>query len=189
MGGCMGVCSAASFAVAYPEVTLSMVLVWPVGGARYRLNAHERFARHLHYVSENGLASVAALAQASDRSFGQDPRIGPWGTVIRSDAAFAASFVEQDIESYKQLVAGTGRTLIDRDTVPGAEPEDLLRIEARALIVPGNDTSHATSAARYLQECLPRAEYWDDPVDEQTEERTRSRLLSFLEACGSRLSS
>jgi hypothetical protein len=49
------------------------------------------------------------------------------------------------------------------------------------LIVPGNDASHATSAAKYLGECLPRATYWDVPVDEQTEERTSARLLSFLE--------
>ena len=184
MGGCMGVCPAAAFAVAHPELTLSMVLVWPVGGARYRIAAHDRFARHLQHVHENGLEGVVALAQASDTSFGQDPRIGPWGTVIRSDAAFAASFLGQDVERYKLLVAGMGRTLINRDTAPGAEPEDLLRTDIPALIVPGNDASHATSAARYLEECLPGAEYWDVPVDEQTEERTIARLLRFLDQQG-----
>jgi len=52
------------------------------------------------------------------------------------------------------------RTLFDRDTVAGPEPEDLLRLDVPALIVPGQDASHATSAARYLEECLPRGEYW-----------------------------
>jgi hypothetical protein len=50
------------------------------------------------------------------------------------------------------------------------------------LIIPGNDDSHATAAARYLQECLPLAQYWDVPVAEQTEERVRDRLLEFLAA-------
>ena len=40
--------------------------------------------------------------------------------------------------------------------------------------------SHATSAARYLGECLPKAEYWDVAVPEQTEARTSGRLLEFL---------
>ncbi len=74
------------------------------------------------------------------------------------------------------------RYLFDRDTVPGAEPEDLLALRIPALIIPGNDDSHATSAARYLAECLPRAEYWDVAVAEQTEARTRDRLLEFVGA-------
>lgn len=40
-----------------------------------------------------------------------------------------------------------GRTLLDRDTAPGAEPEDLMRIDIPALVIPGRDPSHATSAA------------------------------------------
>ena len=73
------------------------------------------------------------------------------------------------------------RALFDRDTAPGAEPEDLLRLDIPALIVPGRDASHATSAARYLEECLPRAEYWDVAVAEQTEENVPARMLDFLD--------
>ena len=71
--------------------------------------------------------------------------------------------------------------MFDRDTVPGAEPEDLLTLDIPALIVPGQDESHAPSAARYLQECLPRAEYWDVPVAEQTEQTAPARILEFLD--------
>ena len=74
------------------------------------------------------------------------------------------------------------RTLFDRDTAPGAEPEDLLRLDIPALIVPGRDAAHATSAARYLEECLPRSEYWDVPVAEQTEETAPERILEFLDS-------
>jgi len=74
------------------------------------------------------------------------------------------------------------RILFDRDTVPGPEPEDLLRLDVPALVVPGQDTSHATSAARYLEECLPVAEYWDVPVSEQTEETVPARIMEFLDA-------
>src|SRR5258708_2751359 len=49
------------------------------------------------------------------------------------------------------------RALFDRDTAPGAEPEDLMRLDIPALVVPGHDASHATPAARYLEECLPRS--------------------------------
>ena len=48
-------------------------------------------------------------------------------------------------------------------------------------IVPGNDDFHATSAARYLHECLNGSEYWDMPVDDQTEDNAPDRLLAFLE--------
>ena len=72
------------------------------------------------------------------------------------------------------------RTLFDRDTVPGPEPEDLLRLDVSALIVPGQDASRATSAARYLEECLPRGEYWDVPVSGQTEHTAPARVLEFL---------
>jgi hypothetical protein len=77
-----------------------------------------------------------------------------------------------------------GRTLFDRDTVSGAEPEDLMRLDVPALVVPGQDASHATSAARYLEECLPRSEYWDVPVEEQTEQTAPPRVLEFLASAG-----
>jgi hypothetical protein len=46
--------------------------------------------------------------------------------------------------------------------------------------VPGQDASHATSAARYLEECLPRGEYWDMPVSGQTAHTAPARVLEFL---------
>jgi hypothetical protein len=70
--------------------------------------------------------------------------------------------------------------LLDRDTAPGAEPEELQQLDIPAWIVPGNDESHATSAARYLQQCLPRAEYWDALPEAQTAESAPPRLLDFL---------
>jgi pimeloyl-ACP methyl ester carboxylesterase len=182
MGGCMGCSPAALFGVVHPEATLSLVLFWPVGGAKYRLNGHLRFAEHLTYVKQNGLEQVLALASSSTKSFGEDPRGGPWVSVLRRDEPFAASYVRHNVDRYLQLVAGMARTLLDRDTAPGPEPEDLLELDLPALIVPGRDRTHATSAARYLEECLPRAQYWDVPVEEQTETNTPGRLLEFLSA-------
>jgi len=183
MGGCMGCCPVMALAVAAPQRTLSMILWWPVGGARYRINSHQRFAQHLAYVNDHGLEAVVALAKTSGKSFGEDPRVGPWAAVIRNDGAFAEAYARRDAEPYKLMVAGMARTLFDRDTSPGAEPEDLMRLDIPALVVPGRDAAHATSAARYLEECLPRSEYWDVPVAEQTEERTAPRLVEFLDRC------
>jgi hypothetical protein len=86
-----------------------------------------------------------------------------------------------DVEGYKQIITDIPQTLLDRDTVPGAEPEDLQALDIPALIVPGNDRVHATSAARYLEECLPQSEYWDIQPDDQTEENVPVRLLAFLD--------
>jgi pimeloyl-ACP methyl ester carboxylesterase len=180
MGGCMGCGPVAGFAVAYPKATLSMTLIWPVGGAKYRINGQQRFAQHLAYVHQYGLTEVATLAAASGKSFGEDPRGGPWVSVLRSDPGFADAYATQDVDRYNQLVTGMGRSLLDRDTAPGAEPEDMLRLEIPSLIVPGADASHATSAARYLQECLPRTQYWDVPVAEQTGPSTLARVIEFL---------
>jgi pimeloyl-ACP methyl ester carboxylesterase len=182
MGGCVGCSVAAVFALAWPRAAASMVLYSPAGGARYRMAQHARFARHLSYASERGVASVADHATASDAGFGQDPRVGPWASVLRRDPSFADAFREQDQKRYETIVAGMARLLFDRDTVPGPEPEDLLRLDVPALIVPGQDASHATSAARYLEECLPVAQYWDVPVSGQTQESAPARVLEFLDS-------
>jgi pimeloyl-ACP methyl ester carboxylesterase len=180
MGGCMGCGPVAAFGVAHPERVASMILFWPVGGAKYRLSSHQRFAEHLAYVAPNGLAAVVALVTKDGKSFGADPRGGPWASVIKRDPAFADAYARLDPEAYRLTVGGMGRTLVDRDTAPGAEPEDLMRLKIPALVVPGRDAAHATSAARYLEECLAGAEYWDVPVAGQTEETTSPRILEFL---------
>jgi pimeloyl-ACP methyl ester carboxylesterase len=181
MGGCMGCSPVALFGVTHPEATLSMVLYWPVGGAKYRIKGRQRFAEHLAFVQQHGLAEVAALVSREGKAFGADPRGGPWASVIKRDPAFAAGYAAQDPEHYKLVVAGMARTLLDRDTAPGAEPEDLLRLGIPALVIPGRDESHATSAARYFEECLPGAEYWDVAVEGQTEATAPARILQFLE--------
>jgi pimeloyl-ACP methyl ester carboxylesterase len=181
MGGCMGCCPVAAFGVMHPQMVQSMILFWPVGGAKYRISSHQRFAEHLAFVQQQGLAAVVDLVVKDGKPFGADPRGGPWASVIKQDRAFAEGYAKQNVDQYKFIVAGMARTLFDRDTAPGAEPEDLLRLDIPALIVPGRDVSHATSAARYLEECLPRAQYWDMPVAGQTEEPTVARVMKFLE--------
>jgi pimeloyl-ACP methyl ester carboxylesterase len=161
-----------------------MVLYWPVGGAKYRINNHQRFANHVDYVEGHSLAEVAALAGASGKSFGEDPRGGPWASVLRRDRAFAEAFAALDRQAYMRVVSDTARALYDRDTAPGAEPEDLLRLDIPVLVIPGKDASHATSAARYLEECLPRAQYWDVAPERQTEASAPARVLEFLEGAG-----
>lgn len=181
MGGCMGCSPVLAFAAAHPQSVASMILWWPVGGAKYRIKGQQRFAEHLAYVQQNGLPAVVALIASEGKAFGADPRGGPWASVIRRDAEFAAAYAKQDLERYKLVVAGMARSLLDRDTAPGAEPEDLMRLDIPAFVVPGRDESHATSAARYLEECLPRAEYWDALPDAQTEQTAPPRLLQFLD--------
>lgn len=181
MGGCVGCSTAAATAVAHPERVRSMVLYSPAGGARYRMKQHQRFVQHLAFVDEHGLDGVVALATGSESGFTADPRVGPWVSAIRTSPEFAAAYAGHDPDRYRVTVSGLVRLLFDRDTVPGAEPEDLMTCDVPALVVPGQDASHAPSAARYLQECLPSVEYWDVPVVEQTAETAPARILQFLD--------
>ena len=182
MGGCMGCSPVAAFAVAHPERVASMILWWPVGGPKYRIKGRQRFAEHLTYVRQNGMRAVADLVAREGKPFGADPRGGPWASVLKRDRAFADAYAKLDAGKYEVLVAAMARSLLDRDTAPGAEPEDLMELDIPALIVPGKDDSHATSAARYLEECLPLSEYWDVPPDGQTGDNAPARVLAFLDA-------
>lgn len=184
MGGCMGCCPVMAFAVAHPKRTLSMVHYWPVGGANYRISSHQRFARHMAFVEENGLQAVVDLVRSHDKNFSADPRGGPWGEPIRSSDDFAKNYASLDKARYLLTVSAMVRGMMDRDTAPGAEPEDLMSLDTPSLIIPGSDGFHATSAARYLQECLKGSDYWDIPTAEQTEDNAPGRILSFLESLG-----
>jgi pimeloyl-ACP methyl ester carboxylesterase len=182
MGACVGCSIATLFATTHRDRVAGMVLYSPAGGPKYRRKQHARFAAHLAYVAEHGLAGVAALAGATEAGFSDDGRVGPWVSVLRSDREFAARYIEFDVGRYEAVVSGMSRLLFDRDTVPGAEPEDLMALDVPTLIVPGEDSSHAPSAARYLQECLPAAQYWDVPVAEQTADTAPARVIEFLES-------
>jgi pimeloyl-ACP methyl ester carboxylesterase len=180
LGGCIGCSCAAAFAVASPERVDRMVLYSPAGGPRYRMTQHQRFAEHLAFV-EQGLSAAVELARTTESTFAQDPRVGPWATVIRTDSEFADAYASIDPGAYWRVVDETSTTLFDRDTVPGAEPEELMALELPTLVVPGHDASHATSAARYLEECLDGSEYWDVPPEVQTAGNAPARLLEFLQ--------
>jgi pimeloyl-ACP methyl ester carboxylesterase len=189
LGGCLGCSIVAAFAVARPERVLRAVLYSPAGGPRYRIKQHERFDQHLSFVATEGLAGVVALARGRDDSFSQDPRVGPWASVIRTDPAFADEYAQWDGDRYRPLVAQMAWTLFDRDTVAGAEAEQLMQLDLPALVVPGDDENHAVSAARYLHECLSRSEYWDVAPSEQTEDNAPARILSFFQSSDSPRSS
>ena len=180
IGACVGCSTAAAFAVAHPARTDRMVLYSPAGGPRYRMTQLARFGAHAAYVAAEGLAAVVELARSGTAGFAADPRVGPWATVLRTDDAFAKDYAAADPVAYGRMVTAMGRLLFDRDTVCGVEPADLMALDTPALIVPGQDTSHAPSAARYLQECLARAEYWDVPVAEQTADNAPARVIEFL---------
>ena len=180
IGACMGCCAAAALAAKWPAVVDRLVLYWPVGGAKYRIQGHARFSEHAAYVRQHGLPGVVRLAGESDKSFGGDPRGGPWVSLLRRDRGFAEAYAALDPDDYTLLLTVTARTLFDRDTAPGAEPEELLRLDTPTLIVPGRDHAHAVSAARYFEECFKRAEYWDVPVEGQTEATAPARILAFL---------
>ena len=181
MGGCMGCSTATAFAVAYPEATLGLVLHWPVGGVRWRQNGLDRFQAHVDFVREKGLSAVVELARECG-SFWAEPKAGPWASTICTDDSFADSFARQNFERYLAMVALMGQALFDRDTATGPDPVELLALRTPSVIIPGADASHATSAARYLQECLDGAVYHDVPLEGQTPDAVRRWIIEFLES-------
>jgi pimeloyl-ACP methyl ester carboxylesterase len=189
VGGCIGCSIALAAADAAPERVRGLVLYSPAGGPKYRRTQLARFAEHLSYAGENGLRGVVEIARAGDETFARDPRVGPWASVLRRDDAFAEEYARRDAAEYAALVDELAWSLFDRDTVPGPDPERLFELDVPALVVPGHDASHATSAARYLEECLPRAKYWDAMPDEQTAENAPRRVLEFLQSSDSPRSS
>ncbi len=181
MGGCMGCSVALSFGVNFPERTRGLVLHWPVGGYRWKAACQARWANHLSFVKENGLDGVVERASKGTTFWG-DPESGPWASVIARDSAFAESFAAEDPDRYMGIIATSGPDLFDRDTATGATAEEVMGIKAPAVIMPGDDPSHATSGAHYLRECLPNGEFWDIMPPDQTTENVCDRTLEFTRA-------
>jgi pimeloyl-ACP methyl ester carboxylesterase len=181
MGGCMGCSVALAFGVHYPERARALLLHWPVGGYRWKVNGLERFRRHYDFTKANGVKAVVERAQTG-KSFWSDPESGPWASVIARDRQFAENFADQDLERYLGVILTAGRGFFDRDTATGAEPEEVMGIKVPALIIPGDDPSHATSGAHYLRECLPNNEFWNVMPPEQTTQKVCDRILEFCRA-------
>ena len=178
MGGCMGCSVALAFGVHYPGVTRGLILHWPVGGYRWKVAAQERFMRHHSFTRQNGLRGVIERAQEK-KNFWQDPESGPWAGLIARDKSIAEEFLRQNLERYLGIIITSGRSLFDRDTATGAEPEELMGIDVPALIIPGDDPSHATSGAHYLRELLPKANLWNVMPPAQTTQNVCHQILEF----------
>jgi pimeloyl-ACP methyl ester carboxylesterase len=178
MGGCMGCSVALAFGAHQPEVTRGLILHWPVGGYRWKVGAQERFMRHYNFAKQNGLKGVVERAH-DKKNFWLDPEAGPWAGLIARENSIAERFASQDLERYLSLIITSGRTMFDRDTATGAEPEEVMGVKVPTLIIPGDDPSHATSAAHYLRELLPKAEFWNTMPPEQTTQKVCERVLEF----------
>jgi pimeloyl-ACP methyl ester carboxylesterase len=183
LGGCMGCSVALAFAVHYPKATRTILLHWPVGGYRWKTNGLDRFQRHYNFTKTHGLEGVVERAHTG-KSFWSDPESGPWASVIERDRRFAENFAAQDLERYLGIILTSGRGFFDRDTVTGAEPEELMGIKVPALIIPGDDPSHATSGSHYLRECLPNNDFWNVMPPEQTTQKICHRILEFCRMHG-----
>ena len=178
LGGCMGCSVGIAFGARHPERTKGLLLHWPVGGYNWKVTARGRFMQHRDFVAEKGLQAVVDIAHEKP-GFWAEPKGGLWSAVLAHDDAFARRFVAQDADRYMAISDVSARTLFDRDTAPGCEPEELRAMKIPALIIPGDDPAHATSAAHYLRECLPQPEFWNIAVADQDAETIAKGLIDF----------
>ena len=170
IGGCLGCAPASEFARLYPNLTTSLNLVWPVGGARYRIRNFGRFSTHLAWVSEHGTGALIKKALDSEVGFAKDSTLGPWGGSLRVDEGLTESLRTCDETAYARLVQASYRAMFDCDSAPGPRPEELMQIARPVCIVPGADESHARSAAHFVNECLSDSRFLDLPTDAQNSE-------------------
>jgi pimeloyl-ACP methyl ester carboxylesterase len=178
IGGCMGVSVALAIAARSPERCMGLLLHWPVGGYRWMLKGRGFFDRHIAFAREHGLAAAAKRACATT-NFWHDPEAGPWAAPICSDSAFAQAYVGQDLTTYLEIV-GASRDAMFSDTMPsGATGEELMAITTPALVLPGADASHATSAAWAIAELMPAAEFWNVLPPHQRAPAVLERILEF----------
>jgi pimeloyl-ACP methyl ester carboxylesterase len=181
LGGCMGCSVGIAFGARHPERAKGLLLHWPVGGYNWKVTARSRFMQHRDFVAEQGLQAVVDIAHEKP-GFWAEPKGGLWSAVLAHDDAFARRFVAQDADRYMAISDVSARTLFDRDTAPGCEPEELRAMKIAALIIPGDDPAHATSAAHYLRECLPQPEFWNIAVADQDAETIAKGLIDFGKA-------
>jgi len=178
LGGCMGCSVGIAFGARHPERTQGLLLHWPVGGFNWKVTARGRFLQHRDFVAAKGLQAVVDIAHEKP-GFWAEPKGGLWSAVLAHDDAFARRFVAQDADRYMAISDVSARTLFDRDTAPGCEPEELRAMKIPALIIPGDDPAHATSAAHYLRECLPQPEFWNIAVADQDAGTIAKGLIDF----------
>lgn len=178
VGGCMGVSVAAAMAVMRPERLTGLLLHWPVGGYLWMQKGRGFYNRHIEFVRKNGLAAAAARGP-SGKNFWLDPEAGPWASQNACDPAFTAAYVKHDVSQYIALCEQS-RDALYGDTMPsGATGEELLNIKTPALILPGADASHATSAAWAMKELMPNAEFWNVLPPHQNGGNVRAAILDF----------
>ena len=178
LGGCMGCSVATSIGARHPERVMGLLLHWPVGGYSWKTAVRERFRQHYEHVRAHGLQGAVDAAREKP-GFWAEPKGGLWSAVLAHDEEFAAGFVKQDLDRYMALSELNARTLFDRDTAAGAEPEELVAMKLPSLIIPGNDPAHRLSAAHYLNELLPQVEFWNVMPPEQAPELVAEQLVEF----------
>jgi pimeloyl-ACP methyl ester carboxylesterase len=181
LGGCMGCSTAFSYAVRYPEAVAGLLLHWPIGGPSFYEHAKGTWLQGaIDYARDGGMRAVVDLAREKG-SMMADVRAGPWAPVIARDETFAEMMLSVSVDTYIETLEETRDLLFDSShEAPGAEPEQLQRLDVPVFIAPGNDPFHSPSAAAYLAEKLPRAEKWVDR-EEQDGRRLMQALLSFLQ--------
>jgi pimeloyl-ACP methyl ester carboxylesterase len=180
IGPCMGASVAAKFGSLYPESCIGLMLPQPVGGYRWFTRLRGYFDRHMAFVREHGLEAVRERAKG--KNFQDDPEAGPWACTLFNDAAFAARFVKQNPARYLETVAASRDAMFPDSFVSGPSAEELMAMDIPTLVWPGDDPSHATSAAHQLRELLPCVEYWDVHVSQQTAQGQLERILAFKKA-------
>lgn len=181
IGGCMGVSVAVAMAAHFPQRCQGLLLHWPVGGYRWYAKGQEFFNRHMAFAKAHGLQAVVERARTTT-GFWADPESGPWTAPLASDPAFAAAYVQQDLDQYLAIVAHGRDSLFDNAFVSGATAQQLMAIKVPTFIMTGDDASHSTSSAHQIRELVPGSVLSPLMPPEQNPDTVKAWILDSVAA-------
>ena len=151
--------------VASRKMVSSMILYWPVGGAKYRINGRKRFADHLARRLKHGLEKVVSLVSAEGKTFNADPRGGPCGCGYQERSLFcrivrAAGRPEVQVDRRRD-VSERFLTGIPR---PEPSPSELFASQHSGAHCPRPRCLPRDIGCAVPGGMPPKAEYWDVAV-------------------------
>ncbi len=182
MGGCMGCGPVAAFGAAHPHMVASMILYWPVGGYKYRLSSHKRFAEHLGFVRRPRACRPSSRWCARRQAVRRRPARRPVGVRHQARCRLRQVLRRARYATHMFASAKACATRCSTATPPPARsPRTWYVPKYRPLSCPGTTIRMRLRRRAIWTNACRLSEYWDMPVERQTEDATNARVLEFLD--------
>lgn len=157
-------------AARHPNLVKALIVAAPTGGAYLEEFAYTpAWEDSAQYAESHGMDAVV------------DNPEGPYGRRIRSDPAFGEFLRRVPAVEYAAAVRESVRRLFGHGyPTVGVSQQELARISAPTLIMPGRDEWHPRLVARHIAQSVPGAEIRDVPAWAEDPQAFVEAVVSFL---------